>query len=331
MLVTSELLQKLAPSTAKAKRDRFLPYLQEACSRYGIDTELRVAAFLATCCFESDYFRTTQEYRARSGRAKTLQDRYWSTNFYGRGLIQLTHKENYEAFAEHLKNRIIENTVTDGSRAKVYPNPVAMPEEVAQPELAVISACWYWQSNNLNRYADKGQFFAIQGLVNKGNAKKEALDYPTREKLYSTALRAIPDQDSAAAILTSPVIDQPGDASLPVSLVDTANSASTPQITFLDRVSSPFIKAREKWQALNVDPASISGSSWFTIVKTQGLGYVTAFAGWLYSNPLYVVIGVVLVILGVWFFSRSKDRLDARMAGIAPVNTNTLNVEVAKN
>src|SRR5688572_12274528 len=85
-LITSELLKKLAPRTPVAKRDRFLPYLQEACPRYHIDTELRVAAFLATVCFESDYFKTTKEYRAtRPGKVKALQDKYWDTGFYGRG------------------------------------------------------------------------------------------------------------------------------------------------------------------------------------------------------------------------------------------------------
>ena len=334
-LVTAELLKAIAPKTPAATRDRFLPFLQEACERYEINTELRVAAFLATCCFESDYFKTAKEYRAtKPGRAKTLQDKYWGTGYYGRGLIQLTHKSNYEAFSAAMW-RINPDFATNEF--------VSHPELVAEPRWAVESACWFWQSNNLNRYADKGQFFAIQGLVNRGDAKKKALEYETREKLFNVALRAIPDEWEAmadwevidtkivpesltAAKLPLPdVEDQPGAGAASNLLDNTAITVSPPSI--IDRISSPFITAKGKFDQLNINPESIGGSSWITTILTKGFGYLMSVIGFFYSNPIYLFAGVALVIAGTWYFSRSKDRRDARVTDDQPVQTNTTIVE----
>jgi predicted chitinase len=57
--------------------------------RYGIITQKQQAAFLATCAYESQYFQKTKEGLARKGtKARAYQDKYWSTGYYGRGLIK---------------------------------------------------------------------------------------------------------------------------------------------------------------------------------------------------------------------------------------------------
>ncbi len=195
--ITSELLAKLAPGTKPdSLRDRFLPYLNEACPRYEIDTELRVGAFLPTICFESNYFRATREGRARAGsKVRAVQDKYWGTGFFGRGLIQTTHRKNYVLFSQAMfKAGLIDTEFLF----------VEQPELLEQPRWAVESACYFWQSNNLNSYADKGKFFAIQGLTNRGNASKEAWGYADREKLYLTALRYMPDNFNLQVSVASP-------------------------------------------------------------------------------------------------------------------------------
>src|SRR5258705_13445392 len=117
--LTSELLAKLVPGTAGMLRNRFIPFLNEACPRYQITTEIRVAAFLATIIFESNYLRATKEGHARAGtKARRAQDKYWSTGYYGRGLIQTTHLENYRLF-----NNFI-HTIQTGA-----PNFVTNPEQ----------------------------------------------------------------------------------------------------------------------------------------------------------------------------------------------------------
>jgi putative chitinase len=195
-LISPDILKALAPGTSKAKRDRFLPYLNEALPRYDITTPKRISAFLATCCFESDYFRATEEYadgwaydKSRNPRkAKELGNTEAGDGpkFKGRGLIQLTGRANY---AE------LDNSFEDDT-----PTFVIYPERLAKPQYAVESACWYWQTRKLNKYADIGAFDQIQGIVNRGNATKTAKDLYKRHYLYTVAL---------AALRTSPILSAP--------------------------------------------------------------------------------------------------------------------------
>lgn len=297
----SEVLKKLAPRTPASKRDRFVPFLEEATKRYGIDTELRLAAFLATCCFESDYFRTTVEYRATRGRAKVLQDKYWNTGFYGRGLIQLTHKANYEAFSKSMFGRYPQ------FKPDLF---VVQPHRVADEEWAVESACWFWQRNNLNKYADKGDFFAIQGLVNRGSATKKALEYETRLSLYDIALRAIPDDYSAAA---SSVPDKDDDKSQPAK--ESATNAPDQQQSILDRATAPLIAIKGKFDALGVDPGTVSKSSAVTTIVTKVGGWLMVVLAAITDHPLWFVVGGFLIVAAIWYFSRSKDRATKRLVG----------------
>lgn len=59
----------------------------------------QIAYLLATIKHETaGTFQPIKEYRAKSGKAKAQQDKYWSTGFYGRGYIQLTWEANYQKF-----------------------------------------------------------------------------------------------------------------------------------------------------------------------------------------------------------------------------------------
>ena len=62
MEITPELLKQLFPATGKILRDRWIPFWNELLPKYGIDNELRLAAFLATVGIESDHLRATREY-----------------------------------------------------------------------------------------------------------------------------------------------------------------------------------------------------------------------------------------------------------------------------
>jgi putative chitinase len=196
--ITPDILKALAPHTPPNLRDRFIPFLNDALPRYGITSELEVAAFLATACFESQYFQKTKEGHARAGtKARRYHDKYWATGFYGRGIFQTTHEPNYRAFGRKMKAA---GRVDD---AELF---VKHPELLEQPEWAVESACVYWQDNHLGPWARKGLkgFFGLQGLVNRGDANKEALDYPDRLAIYEAARRVLPDDfnlgtESAAA------------------------------------------------------------------------------------------------------------------------------------
>lgn len=71
--------------------------------------------------------------------------------FCGRGLIQLTGKNNYTKFAVDLGISIDET--------------VAYLET---PNGAVSSAGWFWDNNNLNQYCDSGDFVTLTKRINGG-------------------------------------------------------------------------------------------------------------------------------------------------------------------
>ena len=71
--------------------------------------------------------------------------------FCGRGLIQLTGRTNYTWFAASLQ---------------------ITPEEAAEYmqtfEGAAQSACWFWETNNLNRFADTEDILNMTKVINGG-------------------------------------------------------------------------------------------------------------------------------------------------------------------
>jgi putative chitinase len=301
----SDVLKKLAPYTPAAKRDRFVPFLEEAMPRYGIDTPKRQAAFLATCAYESAYFRATKEGRAKIGtKARRFQDRYWSTGYYGRGLIQLTHEKNYDAFNDHVYR----------SPALDVPDFIANPELVEQPRWAVESACWYWKAHGLNRWADEGDFYTIQDLVNTGNANddKKPLHYEEREKAYFIALKALSSSPAPQAPATESATKPPV-IILPVT-EDKQDSAG--DLSILDRVSSPFIAVKQKFDVLGVDPTKISKSSAVTTIGLKSWGAVLMAVSFFYDNPIYLGAATALIVVGAVVFIFAKRNATARTTNV---------------
>jgi putative chitinase len=71
--------------------------------------------------------------------------------YRGRGLIQLTGKNQYIAFA-----------------AAINADVVKYPELLELPELAALSAGWFWHTNDLNTLADLGYVEAMTRRINGG-------------------------------------------------------------------------------------------------------------------------------------------------------------------
>jgi putative chitinase len=158
---------------------------------YEINTPERVAAWLAQCAHESGYFKFLKEnlnYRAESllktfpKYFKTLEEakqyerkpekianRVYANRmgngdeasgdgfrYLGRGLIQLTGKNNYTIFAASIDTPLEE-----------------IPEYLQTFEGAVQSACWFWEQNNINKFADSRDIVTMSKRINGGTIGME--------------------------------------------------------------------------------------------------------------------------------------------------------------
>lgn len=183
------------------------PYLDHWCEAlnkllpdYGIDTPQRVAAFIAQAAHESGNFNALHEnlnYRWESLRRvfpkyfptdelaqqyahnqEAIANRVYANRmgngdeasgdgfrYCGRGLIQLTGKSNYQAFADSIETPIEQ-----------------IPDYLQTFEGAVQSACWFWENNNLNQYADADDILTMTKRINGGTIGLE-----DRKKHYEHA------------------------------------------------------------------------------------------------------------------------------------------------
>lgn len=73
--------------------------------------------------------------------------------FRGRGLKQLTGRDNYRRFS---KAWLGDESMLDN------------PDRVAEPDGAVASAIWFWAANQLNAEADRGTVQSVTKIVNGG-------------------------------------------------------------------------------------------------------------------------------------------------------------------
>jgi putative chitinase len=131
------------------------------------------------------YFPTDElanQYCSRPNKAEAIANRVYASRmgngdeasgdgyrYRGRGLIQVTGKQNYSWFAASLQ---------------------ITPEEAADYmgtfEGAAQSACWFWESNNLNQWADKGDIVTLTKRINGGTIGLE-----DRIKHYEHALHVL--------------------------------------------------------------------------------------------------------------------------------------------
>jgi putative chitinase len=181
---------------------------------YGIDTVPRVAAFVAQCAHESANFKFLKEnlnYKAESlmrvwpsrfpnmdvARQYAMQPEKIANKVYsdrmgngpessgdgwryaGKGLIQLTGRDNYTRFAESIETPVEE-----------------IPDYLGTFEGAVQSACWFWEVNNLNQWADAGDILTLTKRINGG-----VIGLEDRKKHYAHALHVL-GQDGNGHVAT---------------------------------------------------------------------------------------------------------------------------------
>lgn len=202
MELTLQQLKELLPKNPHV--EHWHEVLEQLLPEYDINTPRRVAAFIAQCAHESGGFRVLKEnlnYKsatlrkifgkyfpddaiaaAFAGKQEAIANRVYANRmgngdehsgdgfrYCGRGLIQLTGKDNYSRFAESL-----EISVEEAS------------EFLATFEGAAQSACWFWETNNLNQWADSGDILTLTKRINGGTIGLE-----DRIKHYEHALHVL--------------------------------------------------------------------------------------------------------------------------------------------
>jgi len=125
------------------------------------------------------------EFRSAQGRmGNTQPGDGW--RFRGRGLKQLTGRNNYTNFGK-----------TIGMTAE------QAADYVATPKGAIESACWFWQTAGCNAFADKGDIVGLSKRINGGTIGLE-----DRVRRWNAALQIL---GSAAPAATAPVVDDRSD------------------------------------------------------------------------------------------------------------------------
>jgi putative chitinase len=195
----------ILPTQAKL----FVDLLNVACSMYCIDTPLRQAAFVSQCAHESLGFGRLEEsfyYRDPRHIATVFRSRFQTTadaigfvreprkladhvycdrygngdeasgegwKYRGRGLLMVTFKDEYKAFAAALLQPYVQH-----------------PEMLSCPKDACISAAWFWKTRGCNELADSSAIDAITRKINPAMLGADA-----RRQLF---------QDTLLAFLTHP-------------------------------------------------------------------------------------------------------------------------------
>jgi len=175
MNITLDQLALVYPNSTRKNREMYLPHLNMYMNEYGINTKERIWMFLAQVGHESGQLRYSEEiasgdaYDTRTDLGNTKEKDGDGRLFKGRGLIQITGKSNYLELSKSLGIDLIKN-----------------PTMLSQPEMAVISACWFWKKFNLNKYADT---LDIKNATKRINGGYNGLD--DRIKLYELAKKYI--------------------------------------------------------------------------------------------------------------------------------------------
>lgn len=217
--MTPTLEHLMAAGVKRETAERWLPHVQAALSRFGIESDRQVAGWLAQCAHESGGFAMLEEnlnyraatmavcwpkrfaevgldgkpkrdtkgamlpnkfalalerkpemianvvYSSRMGNGPTESGEGWK--YRGRGLKQLTGKDNYTRCGQALGLDLVGN-----------------PDLLLQPEGAALSAAWFWSVNKCGPLADADDFVGLTRRINGGTIGLE-----DRQRRYKAILK----------------------------------------------------------------------------------------------------------------------------------------------
>ena len=205
MPISKEQMAAALPKVRAENIDKFYEALCDAMEEFDIDqNNKRIAAFLAQCAHESGnlavlhenlnykaegltkifhkYFPDMETASEYAHNPEKIANRVYANRmgngdedsgegfkYCGRGLIQLTGKQNYTYCGQALEVDLLDD-----------------PSYLETPEGAARSAAWFWDSRDLNDLADEGDMKTITKKINGGFIGLEE-----RIGNYETALAAL--------------------------------------------------------------------------------------------------------------------------------------------
>jgi putative chitinase len=217
-LITVEQLRVMIPTNKDAIA--WCEELNKALPKYDITTDQRIAGFISQCAHESmDFNALSENLNYREETLNKVFPRYFGPGkrnaaeyaknpekianyvymdefrtsklgnvqpgdgwrFRGRGLKQLTGRDNYTRFAKDYD--------MTAEEAAVW---------VETKEGALASALWFWNTNNLNNIADTGNVAALTKKINGGD-----IGLADRQARYEKAMAALGGKIDAAAPVTA--------------------------------------------------------------------------------------------------------------------------------
>jgi putative chitinase len=204
-MVTLDILKALCPKTKPAILESYVEPINTVGEYYEMfANSKRIAGFLAQVAHESGGFTAIKEnlnYSAKGlmttfkkyfpdeatakqyeKKPEKIANRVYANRmkngpeesgdgyrFCGRGLIQLTGRDNYTKFAQAL-DMSLEDTVA----------------YLETPNGALVSAAWFWDNNKLNQYCDRDDFVTLTKRINGGTIGLE-----DRKHHYQIALNLL--------------------------------------------------------------------------------------------------------------------------------------------
>lgn len=193
-MVTLEQLKQIT----NQKESILVPFIQPLNELYAqnvLNTKQRFCFYLANILHETGSLKWLRELssgKQYEGR-KDLNNIFPNDGpkFLGRGVLMTTGRGNYQKVSDYLKVDF-----------------VSKPELLETPKYAVLSSEFFWKSNNLNKWADQGNFLQVCYRINGGQThlqdrlkylKKafKVLEVPDYQKLLTDTLLQIKSNISA--------------------------------------------------------------------------------------------------------------------------------------
>lgn len=213
--------QLMAAGIKREAAERWLPHVQNAMARFGIETERQVAAWLAQTAHESGGYTALVENLNYSADTMAV---VWPKRFAEMGPDGKPKKDakgksipNKFARALHRKPELLANVVyasrmgngpTESGEGWKYRGRglkqltgkdnytrcgkaleldlVGDPDLLLQPDGASLSAAWFWVTNKCGPLADAGDFVGLTKKINGGTIGLE-----DRQRRYKAVLASL--------------------------------------------------------------------------------------------------------------------------------------------